>query len=115
MRRNNATNPSKMINYTVENHFPSIVPFKHCNALSLGLGLGYSSGGEPNSESDPEDELVFTRCPIFIPLLFAIKHLLLGHLTKMLTDMALLMLGIPCFIDEYLYSSTLLMTRVNSA
>jgi len=26
-----------------------------------GLGLGYSSGDEPNSESDAEDELVFTR------------------------------------------------------
>ena len=32
-----------------------------CIASSKGLGLGYSSGDEPNSESDAEDELVFTR------------------------------------------------------
>ena len=36
--------------------------------LSLGLGLGYSSGDEPNSESDVEDELVFTRYPILMSL-----------------------------------------------
>ena len=56
------------------------------------MGLGYSSGEEPNSESDAEDELVFTRCQKSTSSSCIGKFSWVtgsdsGHLTKMQTDM----------------------------